>query len=105
MELKRFAAGIVSGVLVGLAIWLVSNRFHLLPAKFSRIGILGCALVSYTVAELFAHESGVLAAAIGGIVVGSLDIPHKHEIEEFKGDLAFDCNFGSIYFTCCEFEN
>ncbi len=81
-------AGTIVGVLVGFAIWLVSNRFHLLPAKFSRIGILGCALVAYTVAELFAHESGVLAAAIAGIAVGSLDIPHKLEIEEFKGDLA-----------------
>ncbi len=39
-------------------------------------------------AELFAHESGVLAAAIAGIVIGSLDIPHKEEVEEFKGDLA-----------------
>lgn len=86
--LKTIAAGLFVGVLVGVLIWLVSNRFHLLPAKFSRIAILGCALVAYTVAELFAHESGVLAAAIAGIVVGSLDIPHKHEIEEFKGDLA-----------------
>jgi NhaP-type Na+/H+ or K+/H+ antiporter/K+/H+ antiporter YhaU regulatory subunit KhtT len=86
--LYTVAAGTVTGVLVGLLIWLASSRFHLLPAKFSRIGILGCALVSYTVAELFAHESGVLAAAISGIAVGSLSIPHKHEIEEFKGDLA-----------------
>ena len=86
--LETIAAGAITGILVGLAIWLVSNRLHLLPSKFSRIGILGCALVAYTVAELFAHESGVLAAAIAGIAVGSLDIPHKHEIEEFKGDLA-----------------
>lgn len=86
--LETLAAGIFTGVFVGLLIWLVSKRFHLLPSKFSRIGILGSALVAYTVAELFAHESGVLAAAIGGIVVGSVDIPHKHEIEEFKGDLA-----------------
>lgn len=85
---ETIAAGVVVGVFVGFLIWLVSSRFHLLPAKFSRIGILGCALISYTLAELFAHESGVLAAAIAGIAVGSLNIPHKHEIEEFKGDLA-----------------
>ncbi len=85
---ETLAAGIIVGVAVGLGIYLVSKRFHLLPAKFSRIAILGCALIAYTVAELFAHESGVLAAAIAGIAVGTLDIPHKLEIEEFKGDLA-----------------
>ncbi|MDH3528753.1 MAG: cation:proton antiporter [Acidobacteriota bacterium] len=82
------AAGAASGIMTGLVIWLLSNRFHLLPSKFTRLGILGSALVAYTVAELIAHESGVLAAAIAGIAVGSLDIPHKEEVEEFKGDLA-----------------
>lgn len=86
--LETVLAGVVVGVLVGLYIWLVSNRFHLLPAKFSRLVILSAALVAYTVAEIFAHEAGVLAAAIAGIVIGSLDIPHKEDVEEFKGDLA-----------------
>lgn len=83
-----FTAGLFSGVMTGLMIWLLSSRFHLLPSKFTRLGILGGALVAYTVAELIAHESGVLAAAVAGIAVGSLDIPHKEEVEEFKGDLA-----------------
>ncbi len=82
------SAGMFSGIMTALVIWLLSNRFHLLPSKFTRLGILGGALVAYTVAELIAHESGVLAAAIAGIAVGSLDIPHKEEVEEFKGDLA-----------------
>lgn len=86
--IKTIAAGAVTGVLVALYIWLISNRFHLLPAKFSRLVILGSALFAYTVAELFAHESGVMAAAIAGIAIGSLDIPHKEVVEEFKGDLA-----------------
>lgn len=86
--LETILAGLVVGVLVGLYIYLISNRFHLLPAKYARIVILGAALVAYTVAELFAHEAGVLAAAIAGIVVGSLDIPYKEQVEEFKGDLA-----------------
>ncbi len=81
-------SGMAAGVIVALAIWLIGNRFRLLPSKYTRLVILGGALVAYTVAELLAHESGVLAAAIAGIVVGSLDIPHKEEVEEFKGDLA-----------------
>ncbi len=86
--IETIIAGGVTGISIGLLIWLLSGKFHLLPSKFTRLGILGSALIAYTVAELFAHESGVLAAAIAGIAVGSLDIPHKIEVEEFKGDLA-----------------
>ena len=86
--IETVLSGMVAGVLVALVIWLVGNRFRLLPSKYTRLVILSGALLAYTLAELFAHESGVLAAAIAGIVVGSLDIPHKDEVEEFKGDLA-----------------
>lgn len=85
--IETIGAGALTGIFVALLIWVISNRFHLLPVKYARIIILGAALLAYTVAELFAHESGVLAAAIAGVAVGSLDIPHKEEVEEFKGDL------------------
>ena len=86
--LETVLAGLVAGLFVALLIWLIGNRFRLLPSKYTRLVILGGALVAYTIAELYAHESGVLAAAIAGVAVGSLDIPNKHEVEEFKGDLA-----------------
>lgn len=86
--LKTLFAGALVGILVALVVWLLSDRFRLLPSKFTRIGILGAALASYTIAELFAHEAGVMAAAISGIAIGSLDIPHKEQVEDFKGDLA-----------------
>lgn len=86
--LKTLFAGLVTGLLVAFFVWVLSDRFRLLPSKFTRIGILGAALASYTIAEIFAHEAGVTAAAIAGITVGSLDIPHKEEVENFKGDLA-----------------
>lgn len=80
--------GLVAGVVVALFVWMISDRLKLLPSKFTRIGILGAALVSYTIAEYFAHESGVMAAAIAGMTIGSLDIPHKEQVHDFKGDLA-----------------
>lgn len=86
--LKTFAAGAITGVAVALIIYLIANRFHFLPAKFARLVMLGAALISYTIAETIAHEAGVLAAAVAGIAIGSLDIPHKEQVEEFKGDLA-----------------
>jgi NhaP-type Na+/H+ or K+/H+ antiporter len=86
--LLTLTAGAAVGVSVALLVWVMSDRFKLLPAKFSRISILGAALISYTLAELIAHEAGVMAAAVAGIAVGSLNIPHKEQIEDFKGDLA-----------------
>jgi NhaP-type Na+/H+ or K+/H+ antiporter len=86
--LYTFFIGGVSGVAVAFLVWMASDRFRLLPAKFTRIGVLGAALVSYTVAEFFAHEAGVMAAAIAGMTIGSLEIPHKEQVEDFKGDLA-----------------
>lgn len=81
-------AGALVGASVAAFVWLTAGRLHLLPAKYARLAILGAALFAYTVAELLAHEAGVLAAAIAGIVVGTLDVPHKEQVEEFKGDIA-----------------
>lgn len=86
--LKTLLVGLLVGLIIALVVWLFSDRFRLLPSKFTRIGILGAALASYTIAELFAHEAGVMAAAIAGMTIGSLDIPHKEQVEDFKGDLA-----------------
>ncbi|MBK9164254.1 MAG: cation:proton antiporter [Acidobacteria bacterium] len=86
--LKTLLVGVIVGVAVAVIVWVLSDRFRMLPSKFTRIGILGAALASYTIAEIFAHEAGVMAAAIAGIAIGSLNIPHKEEVEDFKGDLA-----------------
>lgn len=86
--LLTLAAGAFVGAAVAAFVWLTAGRFHLLPAKYARLAILGSALFAYTVAELLAHEAGVLAAAVAGIVVGTLDVPHKEQVEEFKGDIA-----------------
>lgn len=86
--LTTLLAGAVVGGGVACVVWIAAGRFRLLPSKFTRLGILGAALFAYTLAELLAHEAGVLAAAIAGIVTGTLDVPHKEQVEEFKGDIA-----------------
>ncbi len=86
--LTTLTAGAAVGACVAGVVWLLAGRFRLLPSKFARLGILGAALFAYTVAELLAHEAGVLAAAVAGIVTGTLDVPHKEQVEEFKGDIA-----------------
>lgn len=84
----KLGAGILVGGGIAALVWLVAGRFALLPSKFARLGILGAALLAYTLADTLSEEAGVLAAAISGIVIGSLDIPYKEQVEEFKGDLA-----------------
>ena len=86
--LTTLVAGAGIGAIVAASVWLTAGKLHLLPAKFARLVILGAALLAYTVAELIAHEAGVLAAAVAGIIVGTLDVPHKEQVEEFKGDIA-----------------
>jgi len=81
-----YGAGI--GTAVAVMVWVIDGRLRLMPVKYARLVILSSALLAYTVAELLAHESGVLAAAVAGIVIGSLDIPYKEQVEEFKGDIA-----------------
>lgn len=86
--LFTLGAGVIVGVSIALIVWFLTDKFRLLPSKFTRLGILGAALASYTIAEIIAHEAGVMAAAVAGIAIGSLDIPHKEQVEDFKGDLA-----------------
>jgi NhaP-type Na+/H+ or K+/H+ antiporter len=50
--LLTLATGIIVGLSVAFVVWLLSDRFRLLPSKFTRVGILGTALASYTIAEL-----------------------------------------------------
>lgn len=86
--LATLGIGALAGLVVAALVWLTAGRFRLLPAQFTRIAILGAALTAYTAAELAAPEAGVLAVAVAGLAIGTLEIPHKNTVEEFKGDLA-----------------
>ncbi|MFB6196806.1 MAG: TrkA family potassium uptake protein, partial [Halobacteriaceae archaeon] len=48
---------------------------------------LASALVSFSVADLLAHEAGIAAVATTGIVLGNINIPYEDEVSEFKGDI------------------
>ena len=96
-SLVTLGAGAGVGAAVAAVVWLTAGKFHLLPVKYARLIILGAALFAYTLAELLAHEAGVLAAAVSGIVVGTLNVPHKEQVEEFKGDIASIADLGGLH--------
>jgi Trk K+ transport system NAD-binding subunit len=44
-------------------------------------------LLGYSVAEVLAHESGIAAVAVAGLLAGSIGLPHLETVKQFKGDL------------------
>jgi NhaP-type Na+/H+ or K+/H+ antiporter/Trk K+ transport system NAD-binding subunit len=69
-----------------LAAWLLKRLKpdHPEPA---RLGTLAAALAIYLLAEAVIPESGIAAAAAGGIVMGNQALPFADRIRNFKGDL------------------
>jgi len=88
----EFLARLGVGVLVGVAVAGVAYaifRFVDLPGNNAvtnaRLLVLVAALVSYAIAEWQFSEAGIAAVATAGFVLGNVDIPHREEVEEFKG--------------------
>jgi Trk K+ transport system NAD-binding subunit len=53
----------------------------------ARLLTLAGAIVAFAAANQIFAEAGVAAVATAGLVLGNLDIPYEHQIEEFKGDV------------------
>ena len=85
----RFAIGVVAGLLVAAAVYRIIKA-DITPEsapQASRFLVLVAAVGSYGVAEAFAAEAGIAAAATAGIVLGNLDLPHREEMEVFGRDM------------------
>jgi len=84
----RFGTGIVVGGAVALVTALVLRRVDLPEANAqtnARLLVLVAAIVAYATAEWVVPEAGIAAVATAGFALGNVEIPHKEEIEEFKG--------------------
>ncbi len=79
--------GGVGGLLGMAALWGLS-RARMAPGEIVRLAVLSLALIAWTVAEVLAHESGLVAVAIGGLVLGSARYPHAGSVKVFKSDLS-----------------
>ncbi|MEA1985624.1 MAG: cation:proton antiporter [Euryarchaeota archaeon] len=91
--IEFFAYRIFIGLVMGVASGIILTRFFslkkALPAQTVKFVTLTMVIATYVISETFGTESGILAVAIFGIIVGTSDVPYKAAIKEFKADLVF----------------
>ncbi|MEZ5335996.1 MAG: cation:proton antiporter [Methanolobus sp.] len=85
--LQRLAIGIIIGMFSGYVLKNFLSSGSLVTDQTARFFTLTLVMFSYVVSELLGNESGILAAAVFGIVTGTSNIPHKQALKEFKSDL------------------
>lgn len=79
--------GVVLGV-VGASLLAVLLRRHLIPEYLQNYGTLAAVLGAFVLSNALAHESGLLAVTIMGIVIGNRRDLHIDHIMDFKEDLS-----------------
>ncbi len=101
---RQFSTRLGLGILVGLAVaavvWYLLNHVDLSAENTpqnARLIVLMAALGAYGLAEILAaeigiagalgSESGIAAVALSGFVLGNVRLPHRDQIEQFKGDI------------------
>ncbi|MFB6110849.1 MAG: cation:proton antiporter [Halodesulfurarchaeum sp.] len=87
---ERLSVGVFVGLVVAAVLWFLLTQVDL-PAGWTpqnaRLMTLAGAILSFSIADTIATESGVAAVAVAGIVLGNADLPFEETIEEFKGDI------------------
>ena len=85
----RLLIGTLMGVISGVALDRLLTKGHVITDQTARLITMALVLTTYVVAESFGNESGILAVAIFGIIMGTSRTPYKRAIKEFKSDLVF----------------
>jgi NhaP-type Na+/H+ or K+/H+ antiporter len=86
--LIRLLDGVFFGVLSGIVLIMLLRNIPLLTEQYARLFTISILLAGFVSAENIGAQSGVLAMALFGILIGSSDIPHKEAIKHFKEDLS-----------------
>ncbi|WP_440953412.1 cation:proton antiporter domain-containing protein [Methanococcoides sp. FTZ1] len=84
--LYRAMVGLIMGAIGGILL----TRFlssSVISEQTVRFVTLTSVIAIFVVAESLGAESGILAVALFGIIVGSSNVPYKAALKEFKSDL------------------
>lgn len=85
--LSHLAIGSIVGVMLAVVLKIVLTRTGTIPGELVRMIVLTGVLLGFSVAEVLAHESGIAAVAVAGLMAGSMKLPYEETIKQFKGDL------------------
>ncbi|MEY7850539.1 cation:proton antiporter [Natrarchaeobius sp. A-rgal3] len=87
---ERLATGILIGLLVAAAVWMLLTRVELsarAAPQTARLLVFAGAVVAFAAADSIFSEAGIAAAATAGFTLGNLELPHRESIEQFKRDV------------------
>lgn len=82
----KIGIGITIGLLSGTFMKSILNMTMTTP-QLARLLTTTLILITFSMAEVIAAESGIMAVAIAALVLGTANIRYKESIREFKGDL------------------
>ena len=88
MFLFRIAIGATVGVVGGFLCIFALSQTRVVTRQLTHFITLAHILLTYTIAEMVANETGIFAVATAAVCVGMSDTPYKEEIQEFKSDLS-----------------
>lgn len=89
--LLEFAKIVVIGLSIGFTsayALFYSLKFKIIPHYLLNVITLASVLFVFVLSDLFAHESGLLAVVVMGMVLGNLKIPELKDILYFKESLS-----------------
>jgi len=84
---SRLLLGAVVGVVGGLLVGLLLRFRKLVPEGMENVFTLSLVLVVYEISDAIQPESGIMAAAVAGLVVGNVGGRVSRELREFKEEL------------------
>jgi NhaP-type Na+/H+ or K+/H+ antiporter/mannitol/fructose-specific phosphotransferase system IIA component (Ntr-type) len=83
----RIIAGIAFGFVGGMGIRLLLRR-RVIPEGMTSVSVLAGAVLIFGISELILIQSGLLAAIVGGLVVGAGKNDELKQVKQFKSEIS-----------------
>ena len=81
---SRMTIGVAVGAAGALFVWALPRVVRRMSSREVSMLIIGAAVTAFAVAESIGHESGLTAMVVMGIALGSLQIPHREDFDDFQ---------------------
>ena len=89
--LKEFCSIVLFGTTFGFSFahaLAFATKKHLIPHYLLNVATLSAVLGVFVMSDTFAHESGLLAVVVMGMVLGNINLPNLKELLYFKESLS-----------------